>query len=315
MNRVENLTVLSAGAETLFRTVLAETSPDIEDELGEAREGLADGSVVGAVLRSEMGDVQGLALWRWDDEARHFAGVHVLALTADAAGESVDALLDHVWQSLLADPALHMIGVRVRGESPIVRDALARRNTVTFGRWMMVCDLFSWESRDLTPPPGYRLVQWEESHQRQAEVVAVLSLVGSVDEVVVPDVQDGRIGETLRQIREGSYPSIGPWIEAASLVALDESGAVVGYIATVDMGTMGFVADIGVHPDHRRKGLGRLLVARSMAALQAQTYPMIGLAVTDRNPAVRLYKQLGFQVMQRGEAAIWWRDGRQLAWQ
>ena len=81
MTQVENLTVLSAEPETLFRTVLAATSPDIEDELIEARAGLADGSVAGAVVRSEVGDVQGLALWRWDDEARHFTEEFIKANT------------------------------------------------------------------------------------------------------------------------------------------------------------------------------------------------------------------------------------------
>ena len=106
----------------------------------------------------------------------------------------------------------------------------------------------------------------------------------------------------------------GPWNAGASWVALDGNGTLTGYVGTIDLGAMGFVVDIAVHPDHRRRGLARALLLHCMAACQAQGRSGVGLAVTARNPAQGLYESLGFRTLDVGETAIWWADGRQKAW-
>ena len=256
----------------------------------------------------------GLAIWRWEDPARQYAAVDWLIVADGAPPASGEALVAGVWDALHAGTAPAMIAARVRGDPPGVRAALARREAVVFERHFMLRSL-----RDALPaakalPAGYQLVPWEDAHQAAVEAVAEGSITGSVDAVVLADAQPGRMGPTLREIRDGQNPESGPWNAAASWVVLAPDGTLAGYVGTIDLGAMGFVVDIAVAPDHRRRGLASALLQRCLATCQTQGRTGVGLVVTAGNPAQGLYESLGFRTLDVGETAVWWADGRQKTW-
>jgi len=260
----------------------------------------------------EGDDLRGLAIYQFADEHNSYVRIMVLHMVPDAAETEGATFVHALFDQLTALPALEVIECGARHESPGVREALIQRGAVYFERCRMVRALNHLPEAAL--PDGYVLAQWGDEHQTQAGQIGMVAMEGSVDEVAVPEAQRSMIGEVLGQLRANEYPGIDAWIPEASFVLLNSAGRVIGYVATVTVGGMGWIADIAIHPDHQRRGLARLLMIRAMQVCQQQGMETMGLAVTTRNPARHLYEQLGFLADDCGSSAIWWRDGRQLAW-
>jgi len=60
-------------------------------------------------------------------------------------------------------------------------------------------------------------------------------------------------------------------------------------------GHRGWVYYLAVSPDHRRKGLGRALMAAAEAWLRARGAPKIQLMVREENEAIAFYEALGLE--------------------
>ncbi|EGK11795.1 GNAT family acetyltransferase [Desmospora sp. 8437] len=61
---------------------------------------------------------------------------------------------------------------------------------------------------------------------------------------------------------------------------------------------IGFIYELHVFPDHRGKGLGERLMKMALQQLQAKGYREIRLNVFAGNPAIDLYRKLGFTERQ-----------------
>jgi len=65
-----------------------------------------------------------------------------------------------------------------------------------------------------------------------------------------------------------------------------------------------------VHPSHRRRGLGRLLLSVAAAGFAHQGVSEISLTVTEANQnAIELYRAEGYDCAHIFDAAVWERDG------
>lgn len=251
--------------------------------------------------------------WRWKDAPPTFAQLVFLHSEADVAPEPIAALMDDTL-AVLRETA-EVIEVPSPVATPAFHTALQAEDFVFFERCTMLRPLAGENLPEAALPPGYTIMIWGDQHQTQAEHIALAANApNEIDAVAVPDATGKHLVEILRNMRIGRYPGIDRWHAAASLVVLTPAGDVCGYIATVVAQEMGFVADMAVHPAHRRKGLARVLLARSMAACQSDDLATMGLAVTTRNPARALYASLGFEAATCGDVAVWWRDGRQAQW-
>jgi len=91
--------------------------------------------------------------------------------------------------------------------------------------------------------------------------------------------------------------------DAAVLVA-EVAGQILGYsYATLEgfnymalRGPAGVLQDVIVDPEHRGRGLGRLLVEAALAFLRSRGAPRVVLSTAERNePAQRLFASLGFR--------------------
>ncbi|WP_211770633.1 GNAT family N-acetyltransferase [Kutzneria sp. CA-103260] len=125
-------------------------------------------------------------------------------------------------------------------------------------------------------------------------------------------------GHTIRAMRAEELPACGEVLRAAfgdqhdyaatpslvpaeCLVAETETGALAGVLlssAPSDNTGEGWVKWLGVHPDHRRRGLAAALLATAVAANARLGRKALGLGVDTSSPtkAFTLYERLGFTV-------------------
>ena len=100
-----------------------------------------------------------------------------------------------------------------------------------------------------------------------------------------------------------------PWNDAATdfaravvgagsdILVLELEGQLAATVMVGDDGHRGWVYYLGVAPDHRGHGLGRVLMEAAEAWLQDRGAPKIQLMVRDNNePAIGFYKALGYEV-------------------
>jgi len=103
------------------------------------------------------------------------------------------------------------------------------------------------------------------------------------------------IGE-VEQTVEGQY---GPFLPEASFVA-EDGDPIVGASLVTLFESRPFLAYVVVHPDAQRRGLASRLIAAGGNALLAAGHTELDLLVTEANePAVALYRHLGFEQVER----------------
>lgn len=78
-------------------------------------------------------------------------------------------------------------------------------------------------------------------------------------------------------------------------------GNVAGFITSAEEGVdVGWVIQVGTHPQWRGKGIGTALIIRALRAWKAKGKEAVMLHVNVNNPgAIRLYLQLGFVIVGR----------------
>ena len=108
-------------------------------------------------------------------------------------------------------------------------------------------------------------------------------------------------------VEGGAY--IDPWPEEAFLgevdntcstllVAKDADGAIVGHMVYWELPGEVQLQNIGVHPDARRRGIGRKLMTYLIDEARRAKAEMIHMEVRTSNvPAITLYRSLGFDEM------------------
>lgn len=94
--------------------------------------------------------------------------------------------------------------------------------------------------------------------------------------------------------------------EDASFVILSD-GEVVGFILIVSRSVEEeYLESIGIHPEFRGKGLGTILLGKSIEVLRSQEAQNFTLGVDPVNtPAVRLYERFGFKKLSKTARFSW----------
>ncbi|HTY80302.1 MAG TPA: ribosomal protein S18-alanine N-acetyltransferase [Candidatus Bathyarchaeia archaeon] len=102
-----------------------------------------------------------------------------------------------------------------------------------------------------------------------------------------------------------------PWTRAAFCYEIEQNkvarctamrvgGRVVGYLCLWEIGHEIHITNLAVHPEWRRRGVGRRLLAFAMAEGKARGVTLAFLEVRPSNAqAVKLYESLQFQVIGR----------------
>jgi ribosomal protein S18 acetylase RimI-like enzyme len=156
--------------------------------------------------------------------------------------------------------------------------------------------------RILNDPPlpiGY---QWQEWSLETLERHANVKFHSFQDE------QDGRVFRSLREQNgcrnlmeyisghEQFLPQV-TWLLVRSADGiLEDCGTVQGLAPTPDFGA---IQNVGILPEHRRRGLGRVLMLKALRGFQQVGITRVSLEVTAANTgAVQLYESLGFRAVK-----------------
>ncbi|MGE5508808.1 MAG: ribosomal protein S18-alanine N-acetyltransferase [Chitinophagales bacterium] len=122
--------------------------------------------------------------------------------------------------------------------------------------------------------------------------------------VLIEPMQVGDLEDVLR-IEEASFPT--PWSRFAFLSELleneravylvaREDGRVVGYVGMWRILNEGHITNLAVHPDQRRRGIGRRLLQALVNISRTRGIDRLTLEVRVSNtPAQTLYESFGFR--------------------
>lgn len=84
--------------------------------------------------------------------------------------------------------------------------------------------------------------------------------------------------------------------ESAVFLCAVEENEVLGYVGFHYVLDEGYIALVAVHPNHRRRGLGRALVEKAIEKAKELNLSFLSLEVRVSNvPAQNLYQNLGFE--------------------
>jgi GNAT superfamily N-acetyltransferase len=145
--------------------------------------------------------------------------------------------------------------------------------------------------------PGYRLVGWRADLVDVHAETKYLSFRSEIDADVFPCLGE-RVG--CRKLMDEIQRKEGFLPEATWLVEyLGCDGLPRGYCGTVQGirvdGGYGGIQNLGVVPEHRGRGMGRLLMEQALVGFRQAGLRRAYLEVTAQNTAaIRLYQSLGF---------------------
>ncbi|MFC1997673.1 GNAT family N-acetyltransferase [Chloroflexota bacterium] len=157
-----------------------------------------------------------------------------------------------------------------------------------------------------TPPDQIRALNPRSDLSRVADLIE-LCFAETLD-------QDGQ--RYLNRMRRVGQHNRGRWFEPPSFYinltaegfVWQENGDIIGNISLIPFASLGrpiyLIANVAVHPDHRRKGIARALTMAALNHIQNRPIRSIWLQVRDNNnAAVRLYESIGF--IERARRTTW----------
>jgi ribosomal protein S18 acetylase RimI-like enzyme len=177
-------------------------------------------------------------------------------------------------------------------------------NLVYFKRFRMEIDL---AGRDWTPgptPDHYRLLTWDASLLDAFARAKYLSFRREIDLDIFPCLANfegcrrlmAEIAKKPGFLPAATWIAICPPIFSTHAAKLLYCGTVQG---VCDSRGFGVIQNLGVAHDHRRCGLGRSLLLRSLAGFRQAGVRRAYLDVTSHNTsAIRLYRRIGFTTVR-----------------
>jgi ribosomal protein S18 acetylase RimI-like enzyme len=167
-----------------------------------------------------------------------------------------------------------------------------------FKRFLMEIDVSGSLFHAGTLPSGYHLVAWDDSLLEAHAQVKYRCFHAEIDAHIFPSLghPDGCL-RLMRDITQGDGFLCGAtWLLAYANPdrnQLDYCGTIQGVRCSEQTGS---VQNFGVVPEHRGRGLGTMLLQKSLEGFRAAGVFRVTLEVTAKNQdAQRLYQRLGFR--------------------
>ncbi|MFF0720378.1 GNAT family N-acetyltransferase [Verrucosispora sp. NA02020] len=136
--------------------------------------------------------------------------------------------------------------------------------------------------------------EWDPRTASSAEIASLLDTLNAVLAVDLPQDppwRESSVREYLTEVMPGERRIA--WVAQAESAADGTPGPILGQVHVLLLGSIG-VLEVLVHPDHRRRGLGRDLVLRASRRVYQEGFESIGVEVVGDTPAVAFYESLGF---------------------
>lgn len=184
----------------------------------------------------------------------------------------------------------------------------------TFPRLFLECDL----APDLKPapslngwakklPPEISLAPWTPQDYQAAGELIQAAYAGHTDSEI--NDQYRSLHGALRFLHNiVRFPGCGVFEPAYSWVLRDrQTRQLVGLVLASRVGAdVAHITQFCIAPQYRAHGLGSVLLVHTLEALRDAGFKAITLTVTEANdPAVRLYKRMGFRLRHRFDAFVY----------
>ncbi len=172
---------------------------------------------------------------------------------------------------------------------------------VFFKRYRMQFDLRDVDFEDLSVPPHFEFLPWNQYLLSAHAEAKYRSFRKEIDANVFPCLgnADGCL-RLMREIscRQGFVPEstwLATYLDPVT-GRLENCATVQGIRESVDVGS---IQNIGVVSGHRGNGIGSLIVRHSLQGFQSVGIKIVTLEVTAHNTgAIRLYERLGFRILR-----------------
>ncbi len=100
--------------------------------------------------------------------------------------------------------------------------------------------------------------------------------------------------------RKMQLPTLQKTWRADEVRVISGDGADIGWVQTTTRADAIYLSQIFVAPEHQKRGIGRRVLEQVIDEAGASG-KAVALSVVTTNPAVRLYKRLGFYVLHEAE--------------
>ncbi len=164
-----------------------------------------------------------------------------------------------------------------------------------FKRFRMEIDLAGRDFSCPDPPAGYRLLPWHSDLLDSHAAAKYNSFRAEIDANVFPCLGD--LPGCLRLMTEICQKS--GFLPQATWLLIYEGRLHADFCGTVqgicDRSGYGAIQNLGISPEHRNRGLGTILLYKSLEGFRSAGLRRAFLEVTARNEgAVKLYRRVGF---------------------
>ena len=166
---------------------------------------------------------------------------------------------------------------------------------------------------DFLAPPGLpdnpNLIPFTESMIEEITKLVFVSVYGTIDQDLFPFVY-GSYETTLRFHKQVYAEEFGTHKHSYSWVLKEDDESVGVCFMTTQGSSSGGVMHLAIHPEHRRRGLGRALLVHSLHNLfKIEPHlKKIYLAVTVSTPTIALYESVGFKKVNDSSTYVWKKD-------
>ncbi|HSW40520.1 MAG TPA: N-acetyltransferase [Acidobacteriota bacterium] len=224
------------------------------------------------------------------------------------AQEMVEELISLTIACLKDSPKIKRIEAQIMPFNDLnLTAAFTQRGFACYRRYYMETDLNVSRLKSPPPFPG-TILPLNPEYLPHAAKMTFLSYRNQTDAEICEDYRSITGCEKyLRSLVEN--PGCGVFMPESSFMALDENGAILGYVISCRIsGEAGMIPQIAIHPSYQGHGLGNSLMEHALRSFGNAHFQSVSLTVTKKNRrAFDWYQRLGFRIRKEFGAYVWQR--------
>lgn len=264
-----------------------------------------DSRALGGYAASDNGRLTGYGFYVLEDHKGLIGGLYVSPQRDQ--GSITRTLLSEMLTTLRATPRLERIEAQLMPFGTELDPNFLSQHFRLHTRQFMLLPLDRASLSGAPLSPGMRIDPWKDRALDSAARLIQLAYADHVDSQI--NDQYRTEAGSLKFLRNiVLLPGCGQFLpEASFLVRLATGDNPVGMVLTSTVAEgVGHTTQVCVMPGHQHRGIGRLLMERSIEALRQRNYESLSLTVTASNRgAVELYERLGFRTVKTFAAGVW----------